>query len=110
MVGYKMQRIRKNENIKDFILPLGGRNHKCGVCQKEFVTFWATKRHVLSVHAEVGMKKCPQEGCEEKFQSHNQMRAHAIKEHGEGLLHCPFQGCSVTGVDINGYTKRKVGQ
>jgi hypothetical protein len=93
--------ISATENLDLYVVKVKGKIFRCSVCEKQFGSFWATKRHVTAVHSEIGQKPCPFPQCSLKFQSHNQARAHAVQEHGEGDLICPSEDCSWSSIDIN---------
>ena len=97
-----MEEPSEAQSIDEIIETIAGNKHICTLCLKEFGTRWGTRRHVKAVHAESGLQTCPHPFCGEKFRSHNQMRTHAIFEHGEQDLFCPHEGCEYECQDING--------
>jgi len=95
-----MSDIPRGTNLNIYVESAGKGKFQCMICDKLFKAAWSAKRHIVSVHAEVGLKPCPDQTCTRTFRSPNQARTHAIQVHGEKQLLCPSEECGWLSTDI----------
>ena len=84
----------------DFVKEVEAAGFQCVICDKVYKSKYVAKYHVQVVHQHLNLIPCPDRRCSQKFANHTNARRHAVRDHGEQLVTCPYPKCSRSSVDI----------